>query len=169
MMSLLNWADWVILGIITLSTVVSIVRGFVKEALSLVSWVLAFIVARMFYVNLATLLEGLIAAPSVRLLVAFALLFVATLIIGALLNHLISALVKTTGLSGTDRVLGMVFGLVRGVILVVVVVALLRLTPVTQDAWWSESSLISHFEKIEAWSRAVFGDPIKSMLKSTNG
>ncbi len=166
-MSILNWADWVILGIVTLSTAVSVVRGFVKEALSLVSWALAFIIARMFYVNLATLLESLISAPSIRLLVAFAILFVATLIIGALLNHLISALVKTTGLSGTDRVLGTVFGLVRGVILVVVVVALLRLTPVTQDAWWSDSSLIPHFEKLEAWSRAIFGDPIKSMLKTS--
>ncbi|ABC29248.1 MULTISPECIES: CvpA family protein [Hahella] len=158
------WADWVIIGIIGLSTVVSLVRGFVKEALSLVTWVLAFIVARMFYVHLATLLEGLISVPSVRLIAAFVILFIVTLIIGALLNHLISALVKSTGLSGTDRTLGMAFGMIRGVVLVVVVVALLRLTPVVQDPWWSESTLIPHFEKLEAWSRSVFGDPIASML-----
>lgn len=163
-MDSLVWADWVIIGIISLSTVVSLIRGFVKEALSLASWVVAFIIARSFYTNLATLFQDVVSTPSVRLLAAFVILFVLSLIVGALLNHLISAIVKSTGLSGTDRMLGMVFGLVRGIILVVVIVALARLTPVTQDPWWSQSVLIKHFERIEAWSRSVFGDPLKSVI-----
>ena len=163
-MDSLIWADWAIIGIISLSTIVSIIRGFVKEALSLVSWVVAFIVANTFYSHLATLFEDVISTPSVRLLAAFVILFIVSLIVGGLLNHLISAIVKSTGLSGTDRMLGMVFGLIRGVILVIVIVALARLTPVVEDPWWKQSALIVHFEKLEAWSRSVFGDPLKGVL-----
>ena len=162
----LIWADWAIIGIVSISAIISLIRGFVKEALSLLSWVVAFVVARTFYTHLATLFEGIVSTPSLRLLAAFTLLFVVTLILGALINRLISVIVKSTGLSGTDRMLGMVFGLVRGVILVVVIVALARLTPVTQDSWWSDSVLVGYFEDIEAWSRSVWGDPLKKLLDS---
>lgn len=165
-MDTLIWADWAIIAIIVISTIVSLIRGFVKEALSLACWVIAFIVARSFYTHLATLFEGLITTPSLRLLAAFVLLFVVTLIVGALINHLISAIVKSTGLSGTDRMLGMVFGLVRGFILVVVIIALARLTPLKEDPWWSESVLVQQFEDIEAWSRSVFGDPLEGILET---
>ena len=160
------WADWIIIGIISISTIVSLVRGFVKEALSLLSWVIAFIIARSFYTHLATLFEDFIGTPSLRLLAAFVLLFVVALIVGSLVNHLISAIVKSTGLSGTDRILGMVFGMIRGLILVVVIIALARLTPVKEDPWWSDAVLVKHFERIESWSRSVFGDPIKNILGS---
>ncbi|RMF13261.1 MAG: CvpA family protein [Gammaproteobacteria bacterium] len=163
-MSNVVWVDWVILGVIALSTVVSLIRGFVKEALSLLSWVAAFIVARLFYTKLAVLLENAISTPSVRYIAAFVILFVATLILGAMLNHLISAIVKLSGISGTDRVLGMVFGAVRGVVLVVVAIALLRLTPVTEDPWWNDSLLIPHFAKIEAWSRNLLGDSVSTIM-----
>ncbi len=163
-MSQIVWVDWVILGVILLSTVVSLIRGFVKEALSLLSWVAAFVVARLFYAKLAVLLESTISTPSVRYIAAFVILFVATLILGAMLNHLISAIVKMSGISGTDRVLGMVFGAIRGVVLVVVAIAVLRLTPVTEDPWWKSSQLIPHFAKIETWSRNVFGDSVKTLM-----
>jgi len=165
-MDTLIWSDWAIIGIIAVSTLVSLIRGFVKEALSLACWVIAFIVARTFYTHLATLFEGIFGTPSLRLLAAFVLLFVVTLIVGALVNHLISAIVKSTGLSGTDRMLGMVFGVVRGVILVVVIIALARLTPLKEDPWWSESVLVQQFAEIEAWSRSVFGDPLEGLLES---
>ena len=158
------WIDWVILAIILVSCVISLVRGFVKEALSLLSWIAAFIVARLFHPNLQTLLADSISVPSVRFIAAFTILFVATLIVGALLNHLVGALVKATGLSGTDRMLGMFFGLVRGVVLVVVSIALLRMTPVTQDDWWNQSTLIGQFSLVEAWSRSVFGDSIAALM-----
>ncbi|TNC92127.1 MAG: colicin V production CvpA, partial [Thalassolituus sp.] len=116
--------DWVILGVIVVSGLISLMRGFVKEALSLVSWVVALFVARFFSGNLATLLEGQIETNSLRWVVAFVILFVATLFVMALINYLISQIVKATGLTGTDRVLGMVFGMVRGLLIVVVLVYL---------------------------------------------
>ncbi|TVP53074.1 MAG: CvpA family protein, partial [Halomonadaceae bacterium] len=72
--------------------------------------------------------------------------------------------IKATGLSATDRALGMFFGLARGVILVVVALALLRMTPLTEDSWWQESVTVEEFAKVEAWSRDVFGDELERLL-----
>src|SRR5690606_9817344 len=104
------WVDWVILAIVFISSMISLMRGFVREALSLVSWIAAFIVARMFHPNMQTLLADTISVPSVRFIAAFLILFVATLVVGGILAHLVGALIKMTGLTGTDRVLGMFFG-----------------------------------------------------------
>ena len=141
--------DWLILAIIAVSTLISIKRGFVKEALSLVSWIAAFLVARMFGHHLAALLVDQISIPSVRLGVSFALLFIATLILGSVVNYLVGELIKITGLSGADRVFGMVFGAARGVLIIVVLVAVARLTPMVEDPWWQASFLIPHFQEIE--------------------
>jgi membrane protein required for colicin V production len=151
----MNWADWVIVALIAVSALISLKRGFVKEALSLLTWVAAFIIARLFADQLSVLLSGYIETPSARVVAAFVLLFVVVLFTGALVNNLIGMLIRATGLSSTDRVLGMAFGIARGCILVVVAVALLAMTPVIQDRWWSESSLIPHFRLMEHWTRQV--------------
>ncbi|MGY8869122.1 MAG: CvpA family protein [Pseudomonadales bacterium] len=151
----MNWADWAILGIVGISGLFSIKRGFVKEALSLLTWVTAFVIARLFTDALATVLSDYIQTPSFRIASAFGILFVLTLIVGALVSNLVSMLVEATGLSGTDRILGMGFGLARGALLVVVLVALLGETPAVLDAWWKESELIPHFVLMETWSREV--------------
>jgi len=141
---------------VSLSTLISIKRGFVKEALSLVTWVMAFIVARLFGTQLSVLLVEYIVSPSMRLMVAFALLFVVTLIVGAMISHLIGELVRLTGLSGTDRLFGMVFGLARGLLILVIGISLIRLTPLTDDGWWQESLLIPEILQIEERLRALF-------------
>ena len=101
--------DYIIIGIIAFSILVSLLRGFVREVLSLGSWVVAFIVASQFYPYLATYLTQ-IESMYVRNGTAIAILFVLTLIVGAIVNYVISQLVDKTGLSGTDRVLGAAFG-----------------------------------------------------------
>ncbi len=154
----LNWADWVIIGIITISGLYSLRGGFVKEALSLTIWITAFVVARLFAPSLSTLLEDFLSTPSVRIGAAFILLFVATLMVGALINNLIGMLVQATGLSGTDRILGVGFGIVRGALIVVVLTALMVRSPVVGDAWWSNSQLIPHFLLMESWTRDTASD-----------
>ncbi|MFD2228668.1 CvpA family protein [Alkalimarinus sediminis] len=153
-----NWADWSILAIISISSLFSLKRGFVKEALSLVTWVAAFIIARTFNPNLQTLLVDLIDTVVLRAVAAFAILFIGTLIVGAIINNLIGLLVKITGLSTTDRLLGVIFGVARGVIIVVVTIALLRVTPMVDDTWWKESVMITKLQVLEQWSRTVFED-----------
>lgn len=149
-MAIFNWADWVIVGIIALSCVISLLRGFIKEALSVVIWVTAFVVATWFSPKLAPLLAVYIEAISLRQMAAFTALFIATLLVGGAVNYLLATLVKATGLSGTDRLLGVLFGFIRGFVIVMVIVLYLpKMVPVDQDEWWNDSRLILHFLSFE--------------------
>src|SRR5262245_11368516 len=141
------------IGIIVVSSLISLSRGFVKEALSLITWIVAGGIAWMFGGALSQHLAPYIQLPSARVIAGCAILFVATLLVGALVNFLIGELVRVTGMSGTDRVLGMVFGGARGVLLVVLLVGLLSLAPVQQDPWWQQSVLLPHFLMVADWSK----------------
>lgn len=152
----MNWADWVIIAILIVSSLISIKRGFVKEALSLINWVLAFFIAVAFRDIFSSLLVDYISAPSVRDMVSFAALFAATLIVGAMVSNLIAELVRITGLSGTDRTFGMVFGLLRGFIVVMAIILLVpSVVPIDKDGWWKESFLIPELLELEGWCRSI--------------
>ncbi|HNL92935.1 MAG TPA: CvpA family protein, partial [Pseudomonadales bacterium] len=94
-----NGADWAIVVVVGLSILISLSRGFVREALSLLVWVAAFVVAFLFSAKLSPLLANAIDVPSLRYAAAFALLFVVTLIVGSLISYIVAQLVKMTGLS----------------------------------------------------------------------
>jgi membrane protein required for colicin V production len=145
--------DWAIIAIIAISALISLKRGFVKEALSLLTWIIAGVVAWMFGGSLSQYLVSYIETPSARVIAGCTILFVATLLLGAMVNFLISELIRVTGLSGTDRFLGMVFGAARGGLLVVVAVGLLSLGPVRQDQWWQQSKLMPQFLLVADWSK----------------
>ena len=147
------WIDFVIIGIIALSAMISVVRGFVKEVLSLAAWILAFWVGLTFSPQLSVLLSDYITTPSISLFTAFAILFIVTLVLSALVNHLIATIVEKTGLSGTDRMLGVLFGLLRGAAIVTLLVLMAGATPMTSDDWWQNSVLIENFEKLALWAR----------------
>ena len=149
----MNWVDFVILGILGVSVLISLWRGFTREALSLAGWVLAVWVALMFSDNLERLLRSHIETPSLRLIVAFAILFFLTLLVAAFINYLAVQLIKKTGLSGTDRVIGIAFGLARGIVLVTVLVLLAGLTSVPRDPWWKQSALMHYFQDLAVWTR----------------
>ncbi len=148
-----TWVDWAAIAVIAISSLISLRRGFVKEALSLLTWIIAGVIAWMFGGALSHYLADYISTPSARVIAACVLLFVATLLVGALVNFLIGELIRVTGLSGTDRFLGMVFGAARGGLLVVVAVGLLSLAPVQEDIWWRESVLLPHFLLVADWSK----------------
>lgn len=150
----MNWADWAIVAILSISVLISLIRGFVKEAMSLLVWVSAVLVSMLFYQRLAPLLAELISTPSLRLLVAWLILFVGVLIIGGLFNYMLGKLVLATGLSGTDRLLGVIFGAARGVVVVMIALILVpNVLPVDQDPWWQKSVLIPEFLRFEGWAR----------------
>lgn len=165
----MNWADWAIIGIFSLSCIIGLIRGFVREALSLVIWISAVLVARLFGNQLETLLVGHIETPSVRLMTAYALLFLSALLLGAMLSYLIGALVRATGLSGTDRLLGMVFGAARAFIIVMAILILLPgFVPVNEDNWWKQAQLIPYFQICEGWVIETYGD-ISEWVKTLFG
>lgn len=148
---MLNWIDYAILAIIGLSALISLIRGFVREALSLVIWGCAFFIASHYYPYLATWLTGF-QQPMLKNAVAIALLFIATLITGAVVNYIIGTLVDKTGLSGTDRLLGVCFGLLRGILMVAALVFFLAsFTSLSLGKEWSQSQLIPHVNVIIQW------------------
>ncbi len=149
----MNWIDVAILAVIALSAFISLLRGFVREALSLAAWVLAFWVALKFAHELAALawMVDWVHSPSARTIVAFATLFVATLLVGALVNYVVGQLIRKSGLSGTDRMLGVFFGIARGVVLIGILVLLAGLTQLPREAWWQQSILLTHFDTLAAW------------------
>jgi len=146
------WFDFVILAVIGVSTLISLMRGFIREAFSLAGWILAFFVAKWFYLELAGLLADHISTPSLRMGIAWGSLFFLTLTISGLVNFLLSQFIERAGLSGMDRMMGMAFGAVRGVLITaVLIIGLKSFTPVQQDSWWQRSILVPHFELLGGW------------------
>lgn len=162
----MTWADWAIIAVLGISALISVVRGFVKEAVSLLIWLAAAIVASIFHDQLAAVMADLIDTPSLRMLAAWVILFVAVLIVGSILNYLLGKLVQATGLSGTDRLLGLLFGTVRGLIIVMVILTIVpKMLPVMEDQWWLESTLIPYFMQYEDWARDT-GTAVLDFLKN---
>lgn len=113
-----NWVDYSIVSIIVLSMLISLARGFVREALSLITWIAAIWIGIHFTTLVSQWLLPYISATPIRMGVAFFLLFAVALLIGSIISFIVVQFIQKTGLSGTDRSLGVVFGLGRGFIVV---------------------------------------------------
>jgi membrane protein required for colicin V production len=142
----MGWVDYAIVGIIAVSALVGLARGLVRELLSIGIWVSALLVAWLYYHALDARLVDWISSPSVRKGAAVLILVFAVLFVGALIGHLIASLVDKTGLTGTDRLLGVLFGAARGALLVAMLTFLGGLTPLAEDTWWRESMLMGRFQ-----------------------
>lgn len=147
------WIDFTLIGLIFIFFVSGLLRGFTKEVFSLVFWMLAIWVSLMFSREFSGFLESTVSHPSARMVASFVALFAITLSLGGLIGFLLSVLAKKTGLTFMDRFGGMVFGVVRGMIVVTVVVILAGLTPLPKDSWWTESTLLPPFQLLAVWLR----------------
>ena len=158
------WIDVAIIALVVLSAVLSLFRGFVKEALALASWLVALWVSMIFYEDLAVVLSQWIAEPSIQNIAAFSILFISVLLLGALINYLASKLVVKSGLAVTDRMLGVVFGVARGLVIVAILVLFAGLTPMPQDSWWQSSQLIGYFQEFALWMREYLPEDISENI-----
>ena len=140
--------DVVVIFVICLSALFSLLRGFVKEAISLATWIIAIWLAATFAPKLAAMLPLSIESEAVRQAIGFGVLFILSLMLGALINVLVSKVVKKTGLSGADRVFGVAFGVFRGGLIIVVFVVIGGMTPLPEAEWWQSSVLLEWFESV---------------------
>jgi membrane protein required for colicin V production len=152
--------DIIILGIILLSCLFGGFRGLVKEALSLAFWIGAALLAMAFSDVAAARLTGVSANPVVRQMAAFVLIFVFTVFAGGLISNLISTLMSKAGLGGVDRALGALFGIIRGVVIVTVIVmlgALLMTRVAVIGELFGESILVPYIMVLADFFQDLFG------------
>lgn len=147
------WIDFAIIGLISISLITGLLRGFIKEVFSLGFWLLAIWIGLSFSRDLSGFLESVISSPSARIAASFVILFVVTLILGGLISFLLGALVKKTGLTFYDRIGGLIFGVARGMVVVTVIIVLAGFTSLPKDTWWTESKLIPPFQLVAIWLR----------------
>lgn len=133
--------DYLVLFVLVCSVLISLLRGLMREILSLASWVAAFLIANAFGEALATLLPDAIPGTTTRLIVAFVALFIGVRLLMALLAMAIDAVIRAAGLTLADRGLGGLFGLARGLILVLAAVLLCGLTSIPKQPFWRDALL----------------------------
>lgn len=140
--------DYIIIGVIAVSALIGLFRGFFPEIISLLSWVIAIWCGWNFSPLIEPYLSGKLSSPALELWVSRAIVFVAVLLAGGLLGQLVALLIRKTGLSGTDRALGLAFGLVRGVVILGIGVLFARLIDLQQESWWQQSRMIPYGEAV---------------------
>jgi membrane protein required for colicin V production len=144
--------DYAILGVVGISALFGVLRGFVREALALFAWIVSYLVATHFADALTPFFEQFIKLPWLPFAASLATLFFGTMIATGLIIYLIRKLIFETGVSGggTDRLVGLLFGAVRGVVVVGMIVMGLRVTPLPQTESWQQSLLIEQMVPVAA-------------------
>jgi membrane protein required for colicin V production len=155
---MLTAADAFIVLIVLGSTLIGLLRGFVREAVSLVFWILAIWAAWKFGPLIEPHLGGLLADPSVAPWIGRLVILVLVLLVGWVVGMLLSYFTRTLGLGAMDRVLGLLFGILRGVVLVGLIVIGGELLHLNQEEWWGRSKLIPYGETVGDWLRAMVGE-----------
>lgn len=163
-----NWVDYSILSFIGISVILGIWRGFVREAMSLITWVSAITIAIVYFEPVSNWIT-MISMVGLKMIIAFVLLVLSTLIVGGILSHLITRLIKFTGFGTTDRIVGTFFGLARGAVIVAVAILVAGPTPLSKDPLWVESKLIPRFEPVSLWMKnRIPEDLMKNIEKNLN-
>lgn len=160
----MNGADYLILGVLLLSTLLGMIRGFVREAIAIIAWLGGLWLAWRYAPSLEPYMGGMIGEPPVSLWAARILIVIAVLVVGWLVAGVLSYFLRHSSLSITvDRMLGLFFGLVRGVVVVAVFVLLGQFVEMTRVEWWQESRLLPYAGEVAGWIR-TFAETGMQML-----
>ena len=143
---MLQWIDIAIIAVIGLSVLTGLFRGFVKELVALCVWILAFWFAFTYCQSLDPWLKSYVKEQSARTAIGFIIILFSTLLVGGVVNALLSFLLKRAGLSGTDKTLGMLFGFIRGVFIVALIMVAVKMTSLPYKQYSKESMLYARFD-----------------------
>lgn len=145
------WLDFVIMGVIVLSVFTGLIRGFVKELMALGVWVIAVWLSIIYAKPVAAWLGAYIQDKSARVILAYVLIVLGTLLAGGIINSVLAFVMHRSGLSGTDRILGACFGFIRGVFLVALIMVMVRLSAFPEEEYVKKSLLYAKFTPIVNW------------------
>ncbi|HTH95064.1 MAG TPA: CvpA family protein [Rhodocyclaceae bacterium] len=157
--------DYAVLGVIAASLLLGLWRGVVSEILAIAAWVLAFFVAREFAASVSGFFAGLLHDRNVQYLAGFAAVFVGVLVVVGIVRLAVSFLLRAVGLGLIDRLLGSIFGVARGVLIVLIAVMLGGLTPLPKASWWQDAMLAPPLETavlaLRPWLPAAMAQKIR--------
>ena len=157
--------DYALLFVLGCSVIIGTIRGFVREVVSLISWVVAFIVANIYGKTLVPMLPSVIPGDTLRLIIAFVALFIVVRIAMVLFAKAIDALITAGGLSGLNRCLGSFFGLLRGVLISLVLVLLCGMTAIPQQSFWKNAVFSPYAEQIAIMTLPFLPESIALHIK----
>lgn len=155
--------DFTVIAILLVSLLLGLWRGLVYEALSLAGWPIAFVLSRLFAGSVAPMMPG--SQETMRMALAYVVVFVAVLIVWSVLAWLLSKLVKAVGLGWLDRSLGAVFGILRGVLVIIVVVWLAGLTSIPEQPFWRSAKTSRAAEDVALLAKAWLPDGIAQRIR----
>lgn len=161
----MTWIDYAIIAIIGISILLSVIHGLMRELMSLVSWVAAFIVAQLYAGDAAAVFPAALNNPSLRLFAGFVAVFIIVLIAMTLLAIAVSSLIKTAGLGLADRALGAIFGFARGFAIVLIAVLLAGLTALPRQAAWRNAVLTEPLVSVANWVKVWLPDDMSKHIK----
>ena len=146
-------ADYIIIFILGVSVLIGLMRGFAKEALSLTTWIVAFIAAFKYNSAFAGYFSHYFQAPSLQIAASFTCIFIGVLLAGVIVGLLVRSIITQIGLGGIDHILGIAFGFARGSLIVGALLLLCTMTSFPESPWWKQSVLIPHFSSVVTWLR----------------
>lgn len=159
------WVDLTIIGAIVLSVLTGLVRGFVKELFALIAWVLAIWLALNYSATLDPWLSNYLPVKTTRIVVEFIVILMAALIVGNIINLMVTVLLKSSGFSVVDRILGMIFGFVRGIFIITLIMLALKITVASNVEYLYQSQLFRQFNPLVNWMAKFVPTVIKKVNK----
>ena len=156
--------DIAIFAFFIISILIGIYRGFVKEALSVVAWILAVVAAFAFGELVSVYIQPFIKQEPLNLAVAYVVVFLIAIIILSIVAHIISQLFASFGMKGIDRTMGGIFGIVRAALVVAMLILVGRFMAMDNHQWWTDSSILEYFEPTAEWLKSYLpADVIKKI------
>jgi len=162
----MNVTDYLVIAAVVISAIVGAMRGFLREAVAFATWLVALFIAWHFADLIEPHLGGLLSGSYVKPWAARIIIVLLILLLGAAVGAMLDHFVRLSIFSGMDRFLGLVFGLLRGVVLLGVFVILGQLLRLEGEKWWTRSLLIPDGESVANGLRALVGE---QRLKHTGG
>jgi membrane protein required for colicin V production len=162
----INWIDLAIVCIFGFSIILGLIKGFIRSIVSVLVWIAAIVISMHYGPLIADKFTKVSDDPQTQLILAYSLLFIAVLIIGLVFKIILEAIINFTGLSMTDRIMGALFGIVRGVFIVTIMVFLMSLSSIAEGQVWKESKLAPAFMDVATWVENMAPDSVKQKMAS---